>query len=243
MKLPQHLAIIMDGNGRWAKQRLKPRYFGHVKGTRVAKDIIHECSKMGLKNLTLYAFSNENWNRPTIEVQFLMKILKRYLEKETQNLIRENIRFSVLGETDRLPKNVQEQLSRSIQLTSKCTGLHLVFALSYGSRQEITEAMKKIASKVAAGEITPSEITERTIQHHLGTSEMPDPDFIIRTSGEQRISNFLLWQSAYSELYFSQLLWPDFKISDLHLAMMEFGRRERRFGKTEAATDLHHALY
>ncbi len=235
----------MDGNGRWAKKRRKPRYFGHVKGTRVAKDIIHECSRMGIKHLTLYAFSKENWQRPTLEVHFLMKLLQKYLARETKNLIKENIRFSVLGETDSLPKDVQVQLAQSIQATSECTGLQLVFALSYGSRQEITEAVRKIASLVELGEISCSEITEETVEKYLGTSGTPDPDFVIRTSGEQRISNFLLWQSAYSEFYFSPLLWPDFQISDLYAAITEYGLRERRFGKSEAitpqATDLPHA--
>lgn len=239
MKLPRHLAIIMDGNGRWAKKRFKPRSFGHVKGTRVAKDIIHECSRMGIEHLTLYAFSQENWMRSSVEVQFLMKLLKKYLRKETHNLVKENIRFTVLGELEQLPLDVREQIQDSIQATSGCSGLHLVFALSYGSRQEITNGVREIAEKVKSGEIDPREISEATVHAHLGTYGTPDPDFIIRTSGEKRISNFLLWQAAYSELYFSPLLWPDFKIHDLKLALEDFAARERRFGRSEKTEALN----
>lgn len=232
------MAIIMDGNGRWATKKLKPRSFGHVKGTRVAKDIIHECSRLGMKYLTLYAFSQENWNRPSLEVHFLMKLLKKYLSRETDNLIKENIHFEVLGDTHRLPNDVQLQLKGSMERTAHCTGLHLVFALSYGSRQEITSAAREIAEKVKRGELDIEAINEALFESHLGTFGTPDPDFIIRTSGEMRISNFLLWQSAYSEYYFSPLLWPEFTIKDLHIALEDYSRRERRFGKVEGSSSL-----
>lgn len=241
LRLPAHLAIVMDGNGRWAKQKRKPRHYGHVKGTQVAKNIITECSRLGIKHLTLYAFSTENWLRPSFEVGFLMALLKKYLKKETQNLVKENIRFSVLGDMGRLPHDVQEQIVASMNQTSTCTGLQLTFALSYGSRQEIVKATKAIASKVAAGELSIDAIDESVFAEHLGTKGTPDPDLLIRTSGEQRISNFLLWQIAYSEFYFSNVLWPDFTKMDLHSAILEFTQRERRFGKvatTDASTSL-----
>jgi undecaprenyl diphosphate synthase len=231
MKIPKHLAIIMDGNGRWAQQHHRPRVYGHVKGTRVAKKIIQECSRLGVKYLTLYAFSTENWLRPQAEVAFLMKILRRYLKRETENLIKENIRFTVIGELERLPTDVMSSVSSAMAATEKCTGLNLVFAISYGSKQEITNTVKAIAEKVATGELLPDQIDEAVIQMNLSTSGTPDPDLILRTSGEQRLSNFLLWQAAYSEFYFTDRLWPDFTESDLKLAFEDFGNRQRRYGK------------
>jgi undecaprenyl diphosphate synthase len=232
--MPQHLAIVMDGNGRWAKLKGKPRHFGHVKGTKVAKEIITECSKMGLGHLTLYAFSNENWLRPSFEVSFLMALLKKYLKKETQNLVKENIRFSVLGDLNRLPIDVQNQIAHSMKATSQCTGLKLAFALSYGSRQEIVLAAKRIAEKISEGTLKSEDIDEALFESHLGTSGTPDPDLLIRTSGEKRISNFLLWQIAYSEFYFSDILWPDFTIPALHAAILDYSSRDRRFGKVKS---------
>lgn len=231
MSLPQHVAIIMDGNGRWAQLRGQPRTMGHIKGTRVAKKIITACSRKGIKHLTLYAFSTENWLRPETEVSLLMTILRRYLRKETANLIRENIRFSVIGDLSLIPVDVAETIGKSIEATSKCTGLNLVFALSYGSRQEITEAVKDIASKVATGLIKPDDINEAMINSTLSTFPTPDPDLIIRTSGEQRLSNFLLWQAAYSEFYFTDILWPNFTEKDLEEALSSYSLRQRRFGK------------
>lgn len=231
MKIPRHLAIIMDGNGRWAEQHRRPRVYGHVKGTRVAKKIIQECSRLGVKYLTLYAFSTENWLRPQNEVAFLMKILRRYLKKETQNLINENIRFTVIGEIDRLPNDVISSVNSAMAATEKCTGLNLVFAISYGSKQEITSAIRQIANQISSGKLKPDEIDETTIQGHLSTAGTPDPDLILRTSGEQRLSNFLLWQAAYSEFYFTNQLWPDFTESDLKAAFEDFSHRQRRFGK------------
>lgn len=231
MTLPKHIAIIMDGNGRWAQLKRHPRTFGHIKGTRVAKKIITACSRRGIKNLTLYAFSTENWFRPETEVSLLMKILRRYLARETQNLIKENIRFSVIGDLSRVPADVAKAIGDSIEATSHCTGLNLVFALSYGSRQEITAAVKEIAERVSAGELSPEDIDEELINSSLSTFPTPDPDLIIRTSGEQRLSNFLLWQAAYSEFYFTDVLWPNFTESHLDEALHAFGLRQRRFGK------------
>mgnify|MGYP001164698475 FL=1 len=238
MKIPKHLAIIMDGNGRWAEQHHRPRVYGHVKGTRVAKNIIQECSRLGVKYLTLYAFSTENWMRPQAEVTFLMKILRRYLKKETQNLIKENIRFTVIGEIDRLPADVASSVISAMAATEKCNGLNLVFAISYGSKQEITNTVKHLAEKIAAGEMTADQIDEATIQSHLSTAGTPDPDLILRTSGEQRLSNFLLWQAAYSEFYFTNQLWPDFTVADLKTAFEDYGNRQRRFGKVAQKNEI-----
>lgn len=238
MKIPRHLAIIMDGNGRWAEQHHRPRVYGHVKGTRVAKKIIQECSRLGVKYLTLYAFSTENWLRPQAEVTFLMNILRRYLKKETQNLIKENIRFTVIGEIDRLPTDVVSSVSSAMTATENCTGLNLVFAISYGSKQEITAAIKQIAGKIATGELKPDQIDESTLQANLATAGTPDPDLILRTSGEQRLSNFLLWQAAYAEFYFTNQLWPDFTESDLKAAFEDFGNRQRRFGKVAQKNEI-----
>lgn len=234
MALPKHIAIIMDGNGRWAQVRRKPRVFGHVKGTRVAKQIITACSRKGIKDLTLYAFSTENWLRPQPEVSFLMDLLRRYLRKETTNLVHENIHFSIIGDMSRIPNDVQEAISSAMEATAHCTGLNLVFALSYGSRQEITDAVRSIAEKVASQELRPSDIDEAMVNAALSTHPMPDPDLIIRTSGEQRLSNFLMWQAAYSEFYFTSTLWPDFTESDLDDALQDYHRRHRRFGAVAA---------
>lgn len=238
MSLPKHIAIIMDGNGRWAQLKRRPRTFGHIKGTRVAKKIITACSRRGIKNLTLYAFSTENWFRPEEEVSLLMLILRRYLKRETENLIKENIRFSVIGDLSRVPRDVAVAIQNSMEATAKCTGLNLVFALSYGSRQEITQAVREIALKVAAGELAPSDIDESLINSSLSTFPTPDPDLIIRTSGEQRLSNFLLWQAAYSEFYFTDTLWPNFTESHLDEALQAFSMRQRRFGKVSTNDNL-----
>ena len=231
MSLPKHIAIIMDGNGRWAQLKRRPRTFGHIKGTRVAKKIITECSRRGIENLTLYAFSTENWFRPQDEVSLLMTILRRYLRRETDNLIKENIRFSIIGDINRIPTDVREAIAKSMEATAHCTGLNLVFALSYGSRQEITEAVREIAQRVAEGELTVKDIDESVINSALSTYPTPDPDLIIRTSGEQRLSNFLLWQAAYSEFYFTDVLWPNFTEQDLDQALQVFSHRQRRYGR------------
>ena len=230
----QHLAIIMDGNGRWAQLKNKPRTFGHIKGARVAKKMITHASDLGIKYLTLYAFSTENWLRPQDEVGFLMRLLERYLIKETENLIQKNIRFTIIGDLDRLPAGVQKQVQNSIEKTSRCTGLQVCFAISYGSRQEITNAVQKIADLVNSGKISANEITEDLIQKNLMTGDIPDPDLILRTSGESRLSNFLMWQAAYSELVFSKVLWPDFTTKDFDDCCKDFFSRNRRFGKVDA---------
>lgn len=230
MSLPKHLAIIMDGNGRWAKQRSRPRTFGHIKGARVAKQIITACAEKGLCYLTLYAFSSENWLRPHAEVSFLMNLLRRYLKRETATLVKQNIRFKVIGEPSRVPTDLQEALTYTTKATENCTGMTLLFAVSYGSRQEIADAVRKIAMEVRDETLSIDEIDEAAIHTRLSTFPAPDPDLIIRTSGESRLSNFLLWQAAYSEFYFSKTLWPDFTIDDLNAAFADFADRERRFG-------------
>ncbi len=231
-KLPRHLAIIMDGNGRWAELRRRDRTFGHLKGARVAKEMIEHCAQIGIEYLTLYAFSSENWLRPRTEVTFLMKLLGRHLRKERRTLMKNNIRFSVIGDIERLPGAVLEEVSLTIEETRINTGMNLVFALSYGGRQEITAAVRNIARAVAAGEIQPEEIDESMIAANLQSSFLPDPDLIIRTSGEYRLSNFLLWQAAYSELCITKTLWPDFSLDELTQTLQQFTSRERRFGRT-----------
>lgn len=240
MKLPRHLAIIMDGNGRWAQSRGRPRSFGHIKGTRVAKKIITECADLGIKHLTLYAFSSENWFRPQAEVSLLMSILKRYLKKETENLVKKNIRFHVIGDLTNIPTDVLESIEKSIERTSRCTGLQLTFALGYGSRQEITNAIQKIAQLAVDQKIAVADIDESMVSEYLSTYPTPDPDLIIRTSGEKRLSNFLMWQASYSEFYFTDVLWPDFQATDLMQALVSFSQRERRFGKVHASDEELH---
>jgi len=233
MTKPKHIGIIMDGNGRWAQLRARPRTFGHIKGARIAKKIITEAAKQGIENLTLYAFSTENWFRPEAEVTFLMYLLSRYLKRETNNLIKENIRFSVIGDIDRLPSNIRHHVQETIVATRNCKGMNLIFALSYGSRNEIAETAKVLAQKVKSGEMDVADISEASFSAHLSTYPTPDLDLLIRTSGEQRISNFLLWQAAYSELYFSKTLWPDFTQAEFINILNEYSSRDRRFGKVK----------
>jgi undecaprenyl diphosphate synthase len=205
-----------------------------LRGARIAKQTIEACAEMGIDQLTLYAFSTENWKRPRTEVSFLMLLLGRHLRKERLNLVRNNIRFSVIGEVSRLPAAVLEEVEKTIAATSACTGMSLTFALSYGARQEITQAAKALAADVAAGRLAVDDITEETFASKLQTAHMPDPDLIVRTSGEFRLSNFMLWQSAYSELYVTQTLWPDFERPELQKALDHYATRERRFGCTTA---------
>ena len=226
-----HVAIIMDGNGRWAQLKNKPRTYGHIKGARVAKKIITHAANSGLKNLTMYAFSTENWLRPQAEVSFLMLLLKRYLLKETTNLVKKNIRFTVIGEIEKLPKDVQLAIMNTKNLTAKNTGLNLIFAMSYGSRQEMLIAIQNIAEKYKNHEIDKNQITESLLNSHLMTQGTPDPDLIIRTSGESRLSNFMLWQACYSELYFSPTLWPDFTEKHFDHCCQDYFQRDRRFGR------------
>ncbi|HXT11887.1 MAG TPA: isoprenyl transferase [Candidatus Angelobacter sp.] len=228
--LPKHVAIIMDGNGRWAKQRHLPRVEGHRAGAESARVIIRTAGELGIKYLTLYAFSAENWNRPKDEVDALMKYLIHYLKSETPELNKNNVRLEVIGQIYRLPENVQEHLKKSIATLSKNNGLTLVMALSYGSRIEIVEAVRSIAEKVKQGKLDPADINEQAISQHLWTRNVPDPDLLIRTSGEMRISNFLLWQISYTELVVTPTLWPDFRKPQFFAALEEYTRRHRRFG-------------
>ena len=228
--LPQHVAIIMDGNGRWAKARHLPRIEGHRQGAESARTIIKLAGELGIKYLTLYAFSAENWNRPQDEVDALMKYLIHYLKSETPDLNRNNVRLDAIGQIYRLPENVQEQLRKSIHALSRNNGLTLVLALSYGGRNEIVEAVRGIAEKVRRGQLEPSDITEQTVSQHLWTRHLPDPDLLIRTSGEMRVSNFLLWQISYAEFVITPTLWPDFRKPQLYEALEEYAKRHRRFG-------------
>jgi undecaprenyl diphosphate synthase len=228
--LPQHVAVIMDGNGRWAKQNGLPRIEGHRVGAESARTIIRAAGELGIKYLTLYAFSAENWNRPKEEVDALMKYLIHYLKSETPDLNKNNVRLDVIGQIWRLPENVQEHLKKSIATLSKNNGLTLVMALSYGSRIEIVDAVRSIAEKVRRGQLEPADITEKVISDHLWTRNIPDPDLLIRTSGEMRVSNFLLWQISYAELVITPTLWPDFRKPQFYSALEEYARRHRRFG-------------
>ena len=228
--LPTHVAIIMDGNGRWARQRNLPRVEGHRHGAESVRAVVRAAGEIGVKYLTLYAFSVENWSRPKDEVDTLMKYLARYLKSEAAELQKNNVRLEVIGQIYRLPEPVQEQLARTIHALSKNNGLTLVLALSYGSRTEMVDAVRSIASKAQQGKLDPAEINEQTISQHLYTRNIPDPDLLIRTSGEMRISNFLLWQISYAELVVTPTLWPDFRKKDFVEALEEFTRRHRRFG-------------
>lgn len=230
-KLPQHVAIIMDGNGRWAKKLGNIRLFGHNAGVKSVREVTEASAELGIKYLTLYAFSTENWNRPQAEVQGLMSLLAKTLAEEHATFARNNIRLKVIG-GDGLPQNVRDSLAEAEKNTQDNTGLTLVLALSYSSRWEITKAMTDIARKIENGELKSDEIDQETISQHMSTHFMPDPELLIRTSGEYRISNFLLWQIAYSELYFTDILWPDFKKEDFYEALVDYQNRERRFGKT-----------
>jgi len=228
--LPKHVAVIMDGNGRWAKQRGLPRVEGHRQGAESARIIIRTSGELGINYLTLYAFSAENWNRPKDEVDALMKYLIHYLKTETPELNKNNVRLEVIGQIWRLPENVQEHLKKSIATLSKNNGLTLIMALSYGSRIEIVDAVRRIAGEVKKGKLEPADITEEVISQHLWTRSFPDPDLLIRTSGEMRVSNFLLWQISYSELVITPTLWPDFRKAQFFEALEEYARRHRRFG-------------
>ena len=227
----RHIAIIMDGNGRWAKLRSKQRVFGHREGSKAVRNIAEACSKRGLEVLSLFAFSTENWARPKTEVDLLMRLFKEFLKKERKTILNNNMRFRITGQVYRLPKEVQKFANELIKDSSKNTGMILNLAVSYGGRIEIVEAVKKICSQVSDGSINPYNITEETITENLWTSELPDPDLLIRTSGEFRLSNFMIWQIAYSELYITDVLWPDFDEDELSKAIGSFSKRKRRFGK------------
>ena len=230
--LPKHLAIIMDGNGRWAKNQGMLRVFGHEKGTKSVKQTVESCAKLGIEFLTLYAFSTENWNRPKIEVDTLMKLLVSALKKELKTLQSNNIKLDAIGNLDNLPTGVRKELTEVIEKTQTNSRMTLTLALSYGARDEIINAVKIISEKVKNNIISVDAIEESIINQHLYTQNMPDVDLVIRTSGEHRISNFLLWQIAYAEFYFTDVLWPDFNEEELHKALLSYQKRERRFGKT-----------
>ncbi|MFN7291958.1 MAG: isoprenyl transferase [Pirellula sp.] len=228
--IPNHIAIIMDGNGRWAQSRGLPRVEGHRKGADSVRAACESCVELGIKHLTLYCFSNENWKRPKDELDFLMRLLKKFLVEQCKTLLEKNIRLTVIGRRQGLPGEILHEIDSVIDRSKNCTGLHLCLAINYGSRQEITDGVRSIAEKVLKGEITPSEIDELTIANSLYTSGVPDPDLLIRTSGEMRISNYLLWQISYSELYITKRAWPEFGRDDMLLAIEEYSRRNRRFG-------------
>jgi undecaprenyl diphosphate synthase len=230
--LPKHLAIIMDGNGRWAKQKGLLRAFGHENGTKSVRIAVETCAKLGVENLTLYAFSTENWNRPKLEVDTLMKLLISSLKKELETLQKNNIRLNCIGNIDMLPSSAKKELLSVIEKTRNNTRMTLTLALSYGSREELLNAVKIISDKVKNNIISIDSLDESIINQHLYTHNLPDVDLVIRTSGEHRISNFLLWQIAYAEFYFTDVLWPDFKEDDLYEAIISYQKRERRFGKT-----------
>lgn len=231
-RLPEHIAIIMDGNGRWAKKNGKPRVFGHRNGVKAVREVTEGAAELGVKYLTLYAFSTENWNRPKAEVTALMQLLVSTIAKETKTLIKNNVRLNAIGNLENLPNNCSNELQKAIENTADNTGTTLTLALSYSSRWEILNAVNSLLIDVKSGSFDSNEVTEADFKSYLCTHPIPDPELLIRTSGEHRISNFLLWQLAYSELYFSEKLWPEFTKKDLSDAILNFQGRERRFGKT-----------
>jgi undecaprenyl diphosphate synthase len=231
-RLPRHIAIIMDGNGRWAKRRNQPRVFGHRQGAKSVRKVVEATARLGINNLTLYAFSTENWNRPKHEIKTLMKLLVNALKNELGLMMKNNIQLNAIGHTDMMPPNVQQELQEVLDETKENTGLVLTLALSYGARQEILRAVQEISHKVKNNIISVENVDDNIINKHLYTQNLPDVDLLIRTSGEVRISNFLLWQIAYAELYFTDELWPDFNETSLHKAIADYQKRERRFGKT-----------
>jgi undecaprenyl diphosphate synthase len=230
--LPNHIAIIMDGNGRWAEMKGKPRVFGHKNGVTSVKEVIEGCCEIGINYLTLYAFSTENWNRPKLEVRTLMALLVSSLRKELNTLVKNNIKLNTIGNIENLPEKAQAELAEVIEKTKNNASLTLTLALSYGSREEIVNVIRNISKKVVNNQLAVEEINENIINNHLYTFSLPDVDLLIRTSGEKRISNFLLWQIAYAELYFTDTLWPDFRKENLFKAIVNYQHRERRFGKT-----------
>lgn len=229
-EVPQHIAIIMDGNGRWARERGQPRIAGHEAGSEAVRAVTEECAALGVKYLTVYAFSTENWRRPKEEITALFALLEHFLEQEIPTLMKNNVKLETIGRTAQIPPSSQEALRRAMETTGGNTGLTLILALNYSSRAEIEDAVRSIAGEVAAGQLAPGEITQETITRHLYTSPYPDPDLLIRTSGEMRLSNFLLWQLSYTEIYVAEKLWPDFGKEDLRTAISGYHQRERRFG-------------
>ena len=232
-QMPRHIAVIMDGNGRWAKKKLLPRIQGHWEGVKTVDRIVSLCRKLDIEALTLYSFSDENWNRPPVEINTLMKILDHYLNKELERMKNENIRFHTIGQVEELPLEIQKRLAHAKNYTSDCDGMTLTLALSYGGRQEILKSVQQIANKVRTGELRVEDIDYSVFESFLQTNSLPELDLLIRTSGEMRISNFLLYQIAYTELHYTKVLWPEFKEEDLFRAIIDFQKRERRFGMTQ----------
>lgn len=230
MKIPNHVAIILDGNGRWAKKRFLPRNLGHKAGAKAVEDICEDAWDLGIKYLTVYAFSTENWKRPEDEVEALMKLLRNYLKDCIERSNKNNMRVRIIGEKSRLSDDIRSKIEELEEVTKNNTGLNFNIAINYGSRDEMIRAIRKVADEVVKGKINPDEIDEKTMERHLDTNEIPDPDLLIRTSGEERLSNFLLWQLAYTEFYFTDILWPDFNKKELLKAIEKYNGRERRFG-------------
>jgi undecaprenyl diphosphate synthase len=228
--IPRHIAIIMDGNGRWAEARGMRRIKGHEAGAESVRAIAEECARLGVEQLTLYAFSEENWRRPRLETEFLMRLLKRFISAERETLIRNQMRFSAIGRLDRLPANVRRELDKTVRMTAGNPKTNLCLALSYGGRAEIADAARRIAQAVKQGRLKPDDVDEATVAAHLYQPQMPEPDLVIRTAGEMRLSNFLLWQVSYAEFHVTDTLWPDFRAEHLHAAIEDFNRRVRRFG-------------
>lgn len=229
-QIPDHVAMIMDGNGRWAQRNDLPRIEGHRRGTKTVGDMITECQRLGIRQLTLYCFSHENWKRPQQELEFLMHLLKQFMIESRRDMIERKIKLSVIGRRDGLPEQVQVEMDKSIELTSHFEDFCLCLAINYGARQEIVDAVRTIVDEATEGSIQSSEITEETISDRLYTAGMPDPDLLIRTAGEMRISNYLLWQISYAELWVTELCWPEFTVDDLHNALRDYSNRERRYG-------------
>jgi len=233
MKIPQHVAIILDGNGRWAKKRMMPRQYGHAKGAQVVEQICEDAWNMGIKYLTVYAFSTENWNRPDSEVKILMDIFSKYMVDKLQKVGQKNMKIRFIGERSRLDKAMIEKIENLEESTKDNTGLNFTVALNYGSRDEMVRAMRKMAAEIKEGKLEPEDITEEKYNTYLDTAELPDPDLLIRTSGEQRLSNYLLWQLAYTEFYFTDVMWPDFNKEELAKAVEWYANRDRRYGKVK----------
>lgn len=233
--IPRHIAIIMDGNGRWAQRQGLSRLGGHRRGAESVREVTRECARLRVERLTLYAFSWENWRRPRQEVSALMRLLKRYLVRERGEIMDNNIRFTVIGRVEALPPDVRREIDRTIGMSASNTGMVLCLALSYGGREEIVDAARRIAAQVRSGHLAPEEVTEDVFARHLYDPEAPDPDLLIRTGGEMRVSNFLLWQISYAELHVTPVLWPEFRVEHLHQAILDFNARERRFGRVPAA--------
>lgn len=229
-KRPRHVAIIMDGNGRWAEQQSLPRIRGHQQGAKTVRVITEECARIGIEQLTLYCLSSENWKRPQDELEFLMFLLSEYMIQERETMMDNNIRLQIIGRRERIPADVQTEMDKSLEMTATNTGTCLCLAINYGGRAEIVDATRRISEKVKSGELAPEEISEEIVSQHLYTAGMSDPDLLIRTAGEMRISNYLLWQISYSEMWVTQKMWPAFEILDFHHAIREFSKRTRRFG-------------